>query len=120
MRLLKSNHEEAETKMGMHAAYAADVCANNIVISSPDTDVLVLLTYHHDKIDATNLYFLTGHKGAHTNLKRYIPVYTICNQLSQEQLDIIFAVYCLTGCDTVSGVYGHGQIQNLQFDATKW
>ena len=89
----------------------ADVGGNSIVISSPDTDVLVLLTYHHDKIDATHLYFVTGHEGAHTNLKRYIPVHTICNQLSQEQLDIMLAVYCLTRFNTVSGVYGHGKIK---------
>ena len=43
VRLLKSNHEEADTKMVLHAAYAADVGANNIAISSQDTDVLVLL-----------------------------------------------------------------------------
>ena len=56
MRLLKSNHDEANTKMVLHAAYAADVGENNIVISIPDTDVFVLLTYHLNQIDATKLF----------------------------------------------------------------
>jgi len=39
---LKSNHEEGDTRMYVHARVAAENGADHIVISSPDTDVLVL------------------------------------------------------------------------------
>ena len=51
MRLLKSNDEETDTKIVLHS----DVGAYHIVNSSPDIDVLVLLTFHCDEIDASSL-----------------------------------------------------------------
>ncbi|CAC5402432.1 unnamed protein product [Mytilus coruscus] len=53
---------------------------DKLVISSPDTDVLVLLIHHRQSIAAENVYFLTGR-----------------------------VVYCLTGCDTTSSFFGHGK-----------
>ena len=40
---LKSNHEEANTRMCVHARVVAENGADHIVISSPDMDVLMLL-----------------------------------------------------------------------------
>ena len=40
--LLHSNQEEADTRMVLHAMIASRNCANNIIVNSPDTDVLVL------------------------------------------------------------------------------
>lgn len=43
----KSNHEEVDTRMILHAAYAVrDSLTSAIVIQSPDTDVLVLCVSH--------------------------------------------------------------------------
>ena len=41
--LFENNHEEADTRMVLHALYKN----TNVVISSKDTDVLILLVYMH-------------------------------------------------------------------------
>ena len=107
--MLMSNHEEADTKMIIHCAYAASLGANNIVVACPDTDVLVLLVHHFTALQTEKILFLTGHDSTDTTLKCYIPVHAIHQKLTTEQLHIILPVYCLTGCDTVSGSYGHGK-----------
>ena len=107
VRLLTSNHEEADTKLILHAVYAADIGAKNVVVSSPDTDVLVLLLGHRASIGADNIYLLTGNVSNHT--KQYIPIHGIFDALTRNQHNILMQVYCISGCDTVSGFYGHGK-----------
>ena len=51
---LKSNQEESDTRIMLHAIFAAKTC-NNLVICSPDTDALVLLLHHRDSIAARNI-----------------------------------------------------------------
>jgi hypothetical protein len=106
---LFSNQEEADTRLILHAAAAAEEGAHTVVVHSPDTDVLVLLIHHRPAIKAKEIYFLTGRDGKHTQLTGYIPVHTIYDLLSTEQQKIILSVYCLTGCDTVSSFFGHGK-----------
>ena len=71
---LKSNHEEADTRMFLHAAYAVrDSSTSAIVIQSPDTDVLVLCVSHFTGIGCNELWFSTGV----TDHQRYIPVHSV-------------------------------------------
>ena len=106
---LRSNQEEADTRIILHAVAAADNGANTIVVRSPDTDVLVLLLHHRPAIKAKEIFFLTGRDGKHTQLTRYIAVHTIYSLLETEQHRILLSAYCLTGCDTVSAFFGHGK-----------
>ena len=105
-RMLMSNHEEADTKMIIHCAYAASLGANNIVVACPDTDVQVLFVHNFTALQTEKILFLTGHDSTHTTLKHYVPVHSIHEKPTPEQLQIILPVYCLTGCDTVSGFNG--------------
>ena len=58
---LKSKHEEADTRMILHAAYAVrDSPTSAIVIQSPDADVLVLCVSHFTGIGCNELWFRTG------------------------------------------------------------
>ena len=50
--LLHSNQEEAETRMVLQAMIASRNGANNIIVNSPDTDVLVHLLHHRPNICA--------------------------------------------------------------------
>ena len=50
--------EEADTRLMLHAKHASQTYSN-VAISSPDTDVMVLMMYHKKSIDA-NLYLCTG------------------------------------------------------------
>jgi hypothetical protein len=65
--LLASNQEEADTRLILHATYAANNGADTIVVCSPDTDVLVLLTYHRSTINAAKIFMLTGRKACQAN-----------------------------------------------------
>ena len=56
----------------MLAQVAAENGADHIVISSPHTDVLVLLLHHRPAISASEVFFFTGREGKHADLTRYI------------------------------------------------
>lgn len=106
---LHSNQEESDTRIVLHAIHAARKGANPIVVHSPDTDVLVLLLHHRAAIPAREIFFATGQEGRHASLKRLIPVHTLYNLLSRDQLSVMLTMYCLTGCDTVSSLFGKGK-----------
>ena len=81
---LKLNHEEA-------ARVAAENGADHIVISSPDTDVFVLLLLHRMAISASEVFFFTGTEEKYADLTRYIPV-QIHDSLKTSQLNILLPV----------------------------
>ena len=106
---LKSDQEEADTRMIFHAVFASSCGLKTIVVRSPDTDVLVLLLHHRPSIKATKLYFWTGRCGANTDETRFVPAHKLFELLTQEQHEILLSVYCLTGCDTCSSFYSIGK-----------
>ena len=59
---LESNHEEADTRMLLHAKHASSN-VGKILISSPDTDVFIICLSVHLLIDA-ELFFLTRVKSS--------------------------------------------------------
>ena len=64
-----------------------------------------------------------GKDGKYTNLRRYIPIHILHEKFSPDQQAILLPVYCLTGCDTVSGFYWHGKksaFQLMMKNATKY
>ena len=56
---LDGSHEESNTRMVLHAIYAAQQGAQTVVVNSLDTDVLVLLIHHRPDIPANEIYFAT-------------------------------------------------------------
>ena len=120
---LTSNQEEADTRIVLHAAFAAKQGLDIITVVSPDTDVLVLLTFHQREIGCKELYLYTGREGKYTDQKRYIPIHVLSQKFTQQQQNILLAVYCITGCDTVSTFYGYGKktaFRLLMKDANKY
>ncbi|CAL4257487.1 unnamed protein product, partial [Meganyctiphanes norvegica] len=63
---LSSNQEEADTRLILHAINSN---YQYIVVSSRDTDVLVLLAYHFHKTNCTELWMMSGTK---KNLSIYL------------------------------------------------
>ena len=72
---LDSNHEEADTRLLLHAKHAASTY-DTVIMRSPDTDVLVLCTAMQQLIEK-DVYMLTG-SGKKI---RCIHVNTICKEL---------------------------------------
>ena len=79
VEMLESNHEEADTRLLLHAKYAARP-RSRIIIQSPDTDVLVLCVAHFDEIAFEELWFRTGVK----DRLRYVPVHMVSEKLGQK------------------------------------
>ena len=72
---LKRNHEEADTRMLLHAKHAS-LTYPKVLNSSPDTDIFIICLSVHTRI-AANLYFLTGVK----NYRRIIDVSKVVTSL---------------------------------------
>ena len=106
---LNSNQEEADTRMFLHAAYAANTRgASDIIIESPDTDVFIIAMTFQSVI-AARLYF---HTGRGMNL-RTIDLEKIKQSIGNDVSHALIGLHCMTGCDSVSAFYGKGKKKAL-------
>ena len=115
---LESNHEEADTRMLLHAKHASsnDI---KILISSPNTDVFIICLSVHLLIDA-ELFFLTGVKF----LRKIIDVDKISDYTYEDlnsceiSKDIVMkslkGFHSFTGCDTISAFVGRGKVKPIK------
>ena len=103
-RTLHADHQEADTKLLLHAQHAAKDGAR-VVIQSLDTDVLVLSVSQCEEIGCQELWFRTVVK----ERIRYIPVYKIAARLGRPMCKAIPAFHALTGSDTTSSLSGIGK-----------
>ena len=94
---LVSDHEEADTRLLLHAKHACED-GHRIVIQSPDTDVLLLCVSHYREIGCQELWFRTGVK----DRLRYIPAHDVSTNLDPEICSALPAFHALTGCDSTS------------------
>ena len=100
---LSSTHEEADTRMVLHAIHSG---FKYIVISSKDTDVLVLLASHFHNIYCTELWMIAGTK----KKTKCIPVHNLVNVIPQHILEALIPFHTLTGCDTTSFIAQHSKM----------
>ena len=94
---LFSDHEEADTRLLLHAHQAARAFSN-VTIKSPDTDVMVLSLaksqYFHDCL----LLYMTG--SGSNNIIIYITEFGI--KVGQEKCQAILGLHIFTGCDSIT------------------
>ena len=103
-------HEEADTRLLLHAKHAADSGAPSVVIRSPDTDVAVLCCHVQSHLQIP-IYFRTGTQ----TQTRYVDISGVCKSLPDSMCDILPAVHALTGCDATSASVGKGKSAGYQF-----
>ena len=103
-------HEEADTRMFLHASYVANTCDRNIIVRSPDTDVFVIGTALASNIASSRLYFHTGKD----NNVRTIDLHAIRQYLGDDITNPLIGLHCFTGCDSVSAIYGKGKAKLLK------
>ncbi|KAK3740844.1 hypothetical protein QZH41_000596 [Actinostola sp. cb2023] len=101
---LRSDHEEADTRMILHAKHASS-SKQRIVIQSPDTDVAVLATYSFQTIQCEELWFKTGVK----DKVRFIPIHLVSEKLGVTICAALPGFHALTGCDSTSGLFRTGK-----------
>ena len=104
-QLSNCTHEEADTRMFMHASYIANTCDSSIVIKSLDTDVFVIGIALESSIGSSRLYFHTE-KGENV---RTIHLHAIKQHLGDAVTNALIGLHCFTGCDSISAFYGKGK-----------
>ena len=92
---LKSIHEEADTRLVLHAVHSQ---CHKVVVSSRDTDVLLLLVSHFQRMQCQHLWMKSGT----SKKRRCIPIDAVFNKLPSGSASSLLAFHALTGCDTPS------------------
>lgn len=100
--LAPCNHEEADTRIILHAAEAVSTGHKRVLIRTVDTDVVVLAVTFALQIGSFELWlgFGTG-KSFH-----YIPANMIANTLGLSKCKSLPFFHAFTGCDTVFAFCG--------------
>ena len=101
---LESDHEEADTRLVLHAKHASDSGFSVVVVKSPDTDVFLLMLAMQQYFIA-DTFFMTGCQ----NKSRIIAVNEVVKSVGRETCDMIIGFHAFTGCDSVSSFYGKGK-----------
>lgn len=103
---LFSSQEEADTRIILHCIHIRDNEPESltIIVRSPDTDVLVLLTKYTSDISRTIL-FDTGVG----NKRRLLNVNEILADKGEDICSVLPAIHCFTGCDTTSAFVRKGK-----------
>lgn len=105
--LIPCNHEEADTRMMLHAAAAMKCGHRNLVIRTVDTDVVVLAVWVvqelHESVDELWIAFGTGKNF------RYIAAHELMSCLGPDKSKSLPIFHAVTGCDTVSAFAGRGE-----------
>ena len=96
---LSSDHEEADTRIVLHARDATVRGYRQVNVLCRDTDVLVLLLAHRQDL-CTAVWMFSGT----ARTMRYVPIHQII--LSEEIRKSLLAFHAITGCDTTSQFAG--------------
>ena len=100
------NHEEADTRIYVNVADQVTNGYKRVVIRTTDSDVVVIgISIMQHLEDLCELWIAFG---CGKNF-RYIPIHTIARQLGNARSGGFPFFHSLTGCDTVSSLYGKGK-----------
>ncbi|KAG7161592.1 hypothetical protein Hamer_G014153 [Homarus americanus] len=105
--LAPCNHEEADTRMMVHAADALECGHRRILIRTVDTDVVVLaVALANERSEVLDELWLTFGTGKN---RRYIAAHQIAKALGPENSRALPVFHAITGCVTVSVFAGHSK-----------
>ena len=103
------SHEEADTRLLLHAKHASDNGHQVVVVKSQDTDVAVLAFHFSHEITA-RLYLLTGRGSS----LRMCDATATGAKLGADVCNALLGMHAFTGCDSTSAFSGKGK--KLAFD----
>ena len=106
---LFSDHEEADTRLLLHAHQAARAFSSSVTIKSPDTDVMVLSLAKYRDFHGCLLLFMTG-SGSNN---RIINITELGIKGGQKKCQAILGLHIFTGCDSTSAFKGKGKTKPL-------
>jgi len=102
---LCSSHEEADTRLLLHASHAASNRMHTVVVVADDTAVLILLIAFAHCMTA-EVYMKSGSAG---NAKVYC-ITNVSKSLNQAVCGALPGLHAFTGCDSVSALAGKGKV----------
>ena len=97
--LSNCNHEEADTRLILHAILSEKDC----VIVASDTDVLILLVWAYDHYQVKKNWYFQYETHCFANVSM------ICDYLGKDVCSRLPAFHALTGCDQTSYFSGAGK-----------
>ena len=101
---LIADHEEADTRLILHAKHASDTYIYScVVIRSLDTDVAIICLMFSQTIP--KLYFQTGKR----NLQRIISIDLMAEVLGTDICKSLIGLHVYSGFDSTSPFYGKGK-----------
>ena len=113
IQILVSNHDEADTRLILHAADALHT-HDFVVIRSVDTDVLVIAIHdfpamvQHGVMKDVVMHLGTG------AYKRYLSLIEITENMPTSVIRNILLMHALTGCDSTSSLFRVTKRQALE------
>jgi len=99
------SHEEADTRIFVHAKDATTDGSKSLIIKANDTDILVIAVSVLPSLQELGMW-IAFDQGA--NL-RWIPVHEIVSAIGPEKASGIPYFHAFTGCDVVSAFRGKGK-----------
>lgn len=106
---LFSTHEEADTRVLLHAQYAAKKGCQAVVIVADDTDILVLAISHSAQIDG-KLYLLRGN----SDTRRLLDISQLGKTLGPNVCRALPGLHAFTGTDYTSAFAGQGKLKAMK------
>jgi hypothetical protein len=103
--LAPCDHEEADTRLFLHAVHTANQGHHSVTIRSVDTDVLVLAIAAFQFLSLHELWVAFGVKDKF----RYIPAHSIARSIGDQKARALPFFHAFTGCDTVSSFSHKGK-----------
>jgi hypothetical protein len=99
------SHEEADTRMLLHARHARNSGFKTAMLRTVDTDVMVIGIACVKELTLDSLWVAFG-VGKHF---RYLALHEIASMLGPERATALPLFHALTGCDTVSSFSSRGK-----------
>ena len=106
---LKCTHEEADTRMLLHALHCGTTGSRAVVIVSEDTDIFILCISFASHVPCP-MYAKCGSK----TRTQYFDVQKLVQMLGAEQCCALPGLHAFTGYDTVSAFAGRGKLKGLR------
>ena len=100
-----SNHEEADTRMFLHARDAGNRGMRSVSIRTVDTDVVAIAVGSFFQLSLDQLWISFGVGKNHRN----IPIHSIFEVLGEKKSCCVPLFHAITGCDQVSFFNGRGK-----------
>lgn len=105
---LKSDQEEADSRMFLHISYAQNMLKPvRTILWSIDSDVEAMCPRYCILLGINELYFTTGVK----QKKRFIPIHKVVEKNGHDMSLVLPVIHALSGCDSTSSFSGIGKLR---------